>query len=91
MAAAERNGELGDDQAGSESRGGRRKRASAKPSRVEGKAHKLTISDAVFLRLDLAAKRKKPPVTMSMLANHILNLSLPHYDVKEVDRAPDEE
>ncbi len=93
LAVEERNGELGDDQADGESRGGKpASRARAPRNRkiapVEGKAHKLTIADDVFQRLDLAAKRKKPPTTMSALANHILNLNLPTFEITEVKKSP---
>ena len=72
LPAAERNGELGDDQADGESRGGKpaarpRSGRSRTVAPVKGKGHKLTIADDVFERLDLAAKRRKPPTTMSAL------------------------
>ena len=90
LAVEERNGELGDDQADGESRGGKPTlaRRSPKVAPVKGKGHKLTIADDVFERLDLAAKRRKPPTTMSALANHILNLNLPTFEITEVKRAP---
>jgi hypothetical protein len=95
LPAAERNGEPPvDDQADGEGRGGK-PASKPRPGRsrtiapVKGKGHKLTIADDVFERLDLAAKRKKPPTTMSALANHLLNLHLPKYEVTEIknDRA----
>jgi hypothetical protein len=89
LPAAERNGELGDELADGESRGGKpaprpRRPGSRTVAPVKGKGHKLTIADDVFERLDLAAKRRKPPTTMSALANHLLNLHLPKYEVTEV-------
>jgi hypothetical protein len=88
LAAAERNGELGDDQADGESRGGKptSRQRSRKVVPVQGKGHKLTIADDVFERLGLAAKRRKPPTTMSALANHILNLNLPTFEIIEKKR-----
>jgi hypothetical protein len=89
LAAAERNGELGDEQADGESRGGKpasRPRRPRTVAPVQGKGHKLTIADDVFLRLDLAAKRRKPPTTMSALANHILNMNLPTFEITEVKK-----
>ena len=90
LAAAERNGELADEQTEGESRGGKpaSRPRSRKVAPVKGKGHKLTIADDVFERLDLAAKRRKPPTTMSALANHILNLNLPVFEVTEVKRGP---
>jgi hypothetical protein len=85
----ERNGEQADDQADGESRGGKPASRTRRPrtvAPVQGKGHKLTIADDVFLRLDLAAKRKKPPTTMSALANHILNLNLPTFEITEVKK-----
>jgi hypothetical protein len=92
LAAAERNGELGDD-LGDESRGAnaasrpRRGRGRSVPP-VKGKGRKLTISDAVYERLQLAAMRKKPKATMSALANDLLDRTLPHFEVKQQDRPP---
>lgn len=90
LAAAERNGELGDDQVDGESRGGKPASKPRGRSRtvapVKGKGHKLTIADDVFERLDLAAKRRKPPTTMSALANHILNLNLPTFEITEIKK-----
>jgi hypothetical protein len=89
LAAAERNGELADDQADAESRGGKPASRTRRPrtvAPVKGKGHKLTIADDVFERLDLAAKRRKPPTTMSALANHILNLNLPTFEITEIKK-----
>lgn len=91
LAAAERNGELADDQADAESRGGKpasrpRLGRSRTIAPVKGKGHKLTIADDVFERLDLAAKRRKPPTTMSALANHILNQNLPTFEITEIKK-----
>lgn len=91
LAAAERNGELADDQIDGESRGGnkgsrpRRPRGAVPPVK-EGRGRKLTISDAVYERLQLAAMRKKPRATMSALANDLLDRNLPHFEVKQQDR-----
>jgi hypothetical protein len=94
LPAAERNGELGDDQADGESRGGKpasRPRAGrfrTIPPVKEGRGRKLTISDGVFERLDLAAKRRKPKTTMSALANDILDRNLPFFEVIQKERPP---
>jgi hypothetical protein len=90
LAAAERNGEQADDQVDGESRGGmqtsRPRRRGRPVPPVKGKGRKLTISDAVFERLKLAAMRKKPMATMSALANDLLDRTLPHFEVKQQDR-----
>lgn len=90
LPAAERNGELDDD---GESRGpataskprGRRGRTIPP---VKGRGRKLTISDAVYERLQLAAMRKKPKATMSALANDLLDRNLPHFEVRQQDKPP---
>ena len=62
LSAAERNGELGDDQADGESRGGKpgskgkAGRLKAPPPVKEGRGRKLTISDSVYERLEIDAR-----------------------------------
>ncbi len=94
LSAAERNGELGDDQVDAESRGGKpgskgkSGRLKAPPPVKAGRGRKLTISDSVYERLEIDARRRK--TTMSALANDLLDKNLDHFEViiNVVKKAP---
>jgi hypothetical protein len=78
---------------------GRRRRGRHIPS-VKGRAHKLTISDDVFERLLYETRKrnklidarnrnrddKEPRITMSALANDILDRTLPTFELTETPK-----
>jgi hypothetical protein len=79
---------------------GRRRRGRHIPSVVKGRAHKLTISDDVFERLLYETRKrnklidtrnrnrddKEPRITMSALANDILDRTLPTFELTETPK-----
>ena len=80
LSAAERNGELAEDDGKgklfSKPKAGRLK---PPPPVKAGRGRKLTISDGVYERLEIDARRRK--TTMSALANDLLDKNLDHFEV----------
>lgn len=91
--------ELNDESRGGATTPGRRRRGRHVPS-VKGRAHKLTISDDVFERLLYETRKrnklidarnrnrddKEPRITMSALANDILDRTLPTFELTETPK-----
>jgi hypothetical protein len=95
------DGELNGESRGGSTTPGRRRRGRHIPS-VKGRAHKLTISDDVFERLLYETRKRNklidtrnrnrrdgdpdPRITMSALANDILDRALPTFELTETPK-----
>jgi hypothetical protein len=95
------DGELNGESRGGPTPSGRRRRGRHIPS-VKGRAHKLTISDDVFERLLYETRKRNkaidtrnrnrregdpdPRITMSALANDILDRALPTFELTETPK-----
>ena len=91
--------ELNGESRGGLTTSGRRRRGQVAPIKGDGRAHKLTISDDVFERLLFETRKKNkaidarnrnrregdpdPRITMSALANDLLDRNLPTFELKE--------
>jgi hypothetical protein len=96
---ADADAELNGEGRGGSTTSGRRRRGRHIPT-VKGRAHKLTISDDVFERLLYETRKrnkaidarnrnkddKDPRITMSALANDILDRTLPTFELTEMPK-----
>ena len=96
----EADAELNGEGRGGSTISGKRRRGRHIPS-VKGRAHKLTISDDVFERLLYETRKrnkaidvrnrnkddKDPRITMSALANDILDRTLPTFELTETPKS----